>query len=250
MPWLQATGKLWVLRNRGELIGIEPETGEIASRTTLPGGARRLLGDDDALWAISGRGRRLMRVDPSSGHVDAQVRLPGKALAIACDADTVWVGCRDSLRRKNRLSRVDAGTGKLRASRSLPACPRALAYGMDALWIACESKRRDGVIYRWARTRASWKPRWSRRTGPSRAWRWSGSRALALMSTATSHTADGGSSFILDGGGGGGGGHGGGGGGAPAGAEGTKPQSTESPSPEPSGPGHKNDLLSRAKAAV
>lgn len=201
-------GKLWVLRDRGELIGIEPATGEVTSRSTVPGGARRLLGDDNAVWVISRRGRRLMRIDPRSGRVEARLRLPGRALALASDANTVWVGCRETDRRRNSLLSVDARTVSLQASRPLPGRPRALASGMNALWIACESLRRNGAIYRLGSDSNELETAVESTNWPVERLAVVGESLLALMTTVTTRNTDA-SGFLFDADGGRGGGSGG-----------------------------------------
>jgi hypothetical protein len=129
-------GAVWALRDSGELIQVEPNTGGIALQCRAGRGARQLAVGADAIWVVTARGRSLARLDPTSGQLDQE---------------TAWVVCRQRRHAGNgALAAVDRRTGELRETVALSGQPRAIAIGAGAIWVGCShhgSKHR-GTIQR------------------------------------------------------------------------------------------------------
>jgi hypothetical protein len=100
-------GAVWALRDSGELIQVEPNTGGIALQCRAGRGAGQLAVGADAIWVVTARGRSLARVDPTSGQIQTPIALPGRAVDLALDQETAWAAGRQ---------RRHAGNGALAQS--------------------------------------------------------------------------------------------------------------------------------------
>lgn len=143
-------GSVWVLREKGRLVRVEPATGDVVLEAEVGRGAKCMAVAANALWVACWRGRKLARIDPGSGRIDEEVRLPHRAIRLAADDDRVWVACgRRRSPRRGWLYAIDADTGDLGPPVEMSGEPRALTAGRDAVWVAsAPRRRREGVIER------------------------------------------------------------------------------------------------------
>lgn len=142
-------GRVWVLREGGQLTQLDPMDGEPIMNATLGRGTVDLAADQDAIWVARRSGKRLLRIDPRSGRTEDAVPLPGVPVALAIAAGRVWVACRRGRGRSNGIRcAIDAKTGDVAGVRSLPGRPRALMSGGGSIWVACDSpaQKRNGRI--------------------------------------------------------------------------------------------------------
>lgn len=141
---------VWVLRENGELIRLEPSSGEETLRISIGRGAWHLIECDGTLWATSARGHRLVRVDGDSGEVVAESKPPRRIVCLVVDHGTVWIGCRQWWSVKQGwLYSADATTLSWGEPLMLDGRPRALASGLGAVWIASAARgEHSGTIDR------------------------------------------------------------------------------------------------------
>jgi streptogramin lyase len=140
---------LWVLREGGQLARLDPSTGEVVSETKVPGGARRMIATDGALWLTCKRGRRVVRVDCESGLPDADIAFPRRAVSLAVAGERLFIGCAKRLSpRLGWLYEIDRESPSLGPAIELPDQPRAIAAGLGGIWLACSHSRRKGTIER------------------------------------------------------------------------------------------------------
>lgn len=107
---------VWVACSNGWLWRMRPETGQAEGVARLGRGTRALAVTDSWVWALRASGE-LLRVDPVSGEVEARVQPPHQAISLATDGESLWVGSRRlSSRRRGWLSRIDGDSGGRRRS--------------------------------------------------------------------------------------------------------------------------------------
>ena len=89
----ETQGAIW-LPTGGELLELDPQTGEALSRFDLAVGGDFERAPDRSVWCLRGFGwNELERLDPVSREVDVTVHLDRKPIptAMAVAPDSVWV---------------------------------------------------------------------------------------------------------------------------------------------------------------
>ena len=135
LRFVSAHGSLWVLSaTRPRLLRMDPDTGAIRDRITLPG--------RDGMWVTSGAGAIwvtmrqddwLVRVDAKS-LAQATVAVGERPAGVAVHDGTVWVANFGS----STLARIDARRLRPRGEPiDVPLNPYAVAAGDSGVWVTC-----------------------------------------------------------------------------------------------------------------
>jgi YVTN family beta-propeller protein len=117
---------------QGTLVRIDPHTGRVAGRTTVPGYPQPVAATNGGVWMGDFRQGVLWRYDPAT---KALHRVPsnGEPRDIAALGDQVYVAV-DGNAFTGLVARYDAATGARRDSLDLLAC--AVASGEGVVWAA------------------------------------------------------------------------------------------------------------------
>jgi hypothetical protein len=121
-------GLLWVYTIEGHLAIVDPATGRVVARLTVPSASPPGLGATDyalgalwfarasQLWRVSSAGERTLTELPDEFGVGM-----GLPPAVAATSEWLWLGSGDRWHdRGNRLLRVDPATGEITLSARLP----------------------------------------------------------------------------------------------------------------------------------
>ena len=135
-------GSLWSVSSDGELLRIDPETGEVVATIGLgqePGGLAFGLG---SVWVTARHSPTLFRIDPSVNEVVDRFRLPMDGVEtdltgeVAVGDGSVWVG-HGAFNPGAWVERLDATSGRVQARISiLGGDVDHLAFAGGALWVA------------------------------------------------------------------------------------------------------------------
>jgi serine/threonine-protein kinase len=124
--WLWVAGAL-----RGELLKLDPASGEIAALYTLANVPTAMVLADRSLWTANEIDASLTRVDPDTG-ASVDFPLEFRPLALLWDGDSLWVAS-----EQDRLvARVDPGSGQVTGSYPVEGAASALAFDGASLWAA------------------------------------------------------------------------------------------------------------------
>jgi streptogramin lyase len=125
---------LWVSVARGNtVLRIDPATGSIVQRATVPGGTcGGLVADTSQIWITAGEcgSERLSAIQRQTGHVTA-IALAGIPVDVASAFGSIWV----TTISRPRLLRLDPATRTVTGSLDLPSAPWSIEAGTDALWV-------------------------------------------------------------------------------------------------------------------
>jgi hypothetical protein len=89
--WLDGTGPA----GHARLLKIDPATGAISARTTLPAGCGQAAYGLGHVWVLCNASStaQVLRIDPATAQVDAQTGvLPGPAFTFVAGSEGVWLG--------------------------------------------------------------------------------------------------------------------------------------------------------------
>lgn len=96
--WLDGTGPAGHTR----LLKVDPGTGAVIARTTLPAGCGQAAYGLDHVWVqcTAGDTVKVLRIDPATARVDAQTgALPGPSYTFVAGSEGVWIGTSTGLRQ-------------------------------------------------------------------------------------------------------------------------------------------------------
>jgi streptogramin lyase len=123
-------GHVWVLTGDGStLVGIDPETDNVAAEYELPARGGDVAMSEDALWLPCRIDDRVLKLDPATGEVllDIEVANP---VTVATGDGEVWVGTATDTQR------LDPDTGEVLLTSEAPTRPEgALALDDDSVWV-------------------------------------------------------------------------------------------------------------------
>jgi streptogramin lyase len=74
----------------GRALKLNPRSGVVLHKTTVPAGVSGLAWAGDRLWVAEYEARVLARVDPESGQVDLKVAVKGHPGDLAWDGERLW----------------------------------------------------------------------------------------------------------------------------------------------------------------
>ena len=105
-PVVAGGGALWLdgpgPAGHARLLKIDPATGAISVRTTLPAGCAQAAYGLGHVWVLCNATDtvQVLRIDPATAQVDAQTGvLPGPAFTFAAGSEGVWLGTNAGLRQ-------------------------------------------------------------------------------------------------------------------------------------------------------
>jgi predicted Ser/Thr protein kinase len=116
----------------GTLVRIDPRTGHVAGRTTIPGYPQAVAASSGGIWMGDFRQGVLWRYDPVSKALQ-RITSNGEPRDIAALGNRVYVAV-DGNAFAGLVARYDAATGERKDSLDLLAC--AVAAGEGAVWAA------------------------------------------------------------------------------------------------------------------
>jgi DNA-binding SARP family transcriptional activator/ABC-type oligopeptide transport system substrate-binding subunit/streptogramin lyase len=135
-------GSLWSVSSEGELIRIDPGTGEVLAAIGLgvePGG---MAFGDGSVWVTARHSSTLFRIDPSVNEIVDRFSLPMDGVEtdltgeVAFGAGSVWVG-HGAYNPGAWVERLDPETGRVQKRFSiLGGDADHLAFGAGGLWVA------------------------------------------------------------------------------------------------------------------
>jgi hypothetical protein len=96
--WLDGSGPA----GQARLLRVDPGTGAISARTTLPAGCDQAAYGLGHVWVqcTAANTVRVLRIDPATAQIDAQTgALPGPSYTFAAGSEGVWIGTGTGLRQ-------------------------------------------------------------------------------------------------------------------------------------------------------
>jgi YVTN family beta-propeller protein len=136
-------GSLWAATSAKAVIRVDPRTGEILRRISVPATPYAIAYGDGAVWVMT-VDNHLRRIEPSTNAITNQQLVgftEGNSVAVG---GGVWVGAHPSLSSSGVVSRLDPDT--MRVESSIPVeDPYAIAVGTKAIWVASYADKR---VYR------------------------------------------------------------------------------------------------------
>lgn len=136
-------GAAWVSANRfawrgvtahatGTVWRIDPASGRVTARTTVPGGAGALLVADGATWALGVGTRLISRIDVHTAEVTDTVRVGPRPVGLAACDGAIWVvdGGDGTVRR------IDPTMRRVTATTYVGRAPFGIAADGHGLWVA------------------------------------------------------------------------------------------------------------------
>jgi hypothetical protein len=137
-----AAGSLWTTdpqdSDKGFIARLDTTTNTVIARIPFANSKAAacgdVVGDDSALWMISGcETPYVVRIDPRTNRVAATIDAGSEAKAIALGFSSVWVAT------TGRLSRIDPATNAL-VARTNVSFASAVATGAGAVWVGSGPK--------------------------------------------------------------------------------------------------------------
>lgn len=128
-------GAVWLVAGESSdvLIGVDPESLEVAHRYPVPPGSAAVRAAFGAIWVTRPRDDELLRVDPASGEVVATIEVGETPVFLAVGAEAVWV----MNQAEGSVSRVDPATNAVVATIPTGLSIRGgdIAVGGGAVWV-------------------------------------------------------------------------------------------------------------------
>jgi streptogramin lyase len=132
----RARNGLWVTDSgSNEVVRVDPRTGAIRERITVPGAPRAVAVDRGVLWVAAddpqtGAGH-VYRIDPASGQVAATVDLVDRPTDLAAGEGSLWVATDLS----GAVHRIDPMSNRIVATIPLGNRPDGIAVGEGFVWV-------------------------------------------------------------------------------------------------------------------
>jgi streptogramin lyase len=139
---------VWLAGGR-RLIRVDPDSGEVVKRVSVPDQVDGLATAGGDVWAVSSAERAVLRIDPVTDEIRDRISVAGalasgrQKLSISADTDFIWILDRDAA----TVVKIDPARHDAVETYRLPAGrgTLALAAGEGAAWI---SNAFDGTITR------------------------------------------------------------------------------------------------------
>ena len=129
-------GALWITTASERMVRIEPSTGAVTGRISLPAQAYAPVASRRTLWAVVGiGGGEIWRFDADTGSPTGTIRIGQVPVDLALAGGTLWVATIVD----RSVSRIDGVTGRIEASVRVDQRPTAIASGEGAVWVAVET---------------------------------------------------------------------------------------------------------------
>jgi tRNA A-37 threonylcarbamoyl transferase component Bud32/streptogramin lyase len=113
------------------LARVDPASGEVLTRHSLPHVPTSLLWADSSLWSVSAIAGTVTKISPDGGDLK-DIQVGEGALGLAFDGTSVWVICQEA----QSLVQLDPESAEVVGSYKLEDGPLALAYAEESLWIS------------------------------------------------------------------------------------------------------------------
>lgn len=124
----------------GTVTKISPD-GQVVADTPVGKGPLALAFDGSSLWIANKEGKSLVRMDPATAQAAAPIALAGEPLALIFDGRWLWVALGDL----GQVVQVDPKTGAIGEQVDTRADPSALAFDGESLWAAAP---KAGKVFR------------------------------------------------------------------------------------------------------
>jgi sugar lactone lactonase YvrE len=119
---------LWFAADDGDLVEMDPESGDVLSRTAL-GAKAGVTYDGEAIWAICGQ--RIDRIDPKTRAVVRSIPAPpGQLAGLAWAEGALWIG----LYGEKKILKVDPENGRVLKSIALDRLVTGVTWAAGELW--------------------------------------------------------------------------------------------------------------------
>jgi DNA-binding SARP family transcriptional activator/ABC-type transport system substrate-binding protein/streptogramin lyase len=135
-------GSLWSASSEGEVVRVDPETGDVIATIGLGVEPSGIEFRDGSLWVTGRHSPTLFRIDPSVNEIVDRFRLPMRGVVtdltgdVAIGAGSVWVG-HGAYNPGAWVERIDPDTGRVQKRFSILAGDvDHLAFGEGGLWVA------------------------------------------------------------------------------------------------------------------
>lgn len=124
----------------GTVTKVSPD-GQVVADTPVGKGPLALAFDGSSLWIANKEGKSLVRMDPATAQAAAPIGLAGEPLALIFDGRWLWVALADL----GQVIQIDPKTGAVGAQVDTRADPSALAFDGESLWAAAP---KAGKVFR------------------------------------------------------------------------------------------------------
>jgi virginiamycin B lyase len=124
---------IWSLDSGGTLYRLDPATGRIAKRISLPVyAAYNIWIGGGSVWVADDQGAQVVRVSPRTNKVVATPPVGDGPASMAFNGSTAWV-----MNHRDRvLTRIDLRTNHARKLTRLPGgAPERMVWALGSLWI-------------------------------------------------------------------------------------------------------------------
>jgi len=123
---------LYVMKEKGVLTRIDPQTNKVATEITIPSGSFAPTFADGGVWITSTEHNLLTHVDPQSNQVVTSIPIGPQPRFLTAGAASVWTLNQGD----GTISRVDTKTNKLIATiqAGIPGTGGEIAFGEGSVW--------------------------------------------------------------------------------------------------------------------
>jgi peptide/nickel transport system substrate-binding protein len=135
-------GSLWSVSAEGELVRVDPRTGNVIATIGLGVEPSGIAFGEDSVWVTGRHSPTLIRVDPSINDIVDRFSLPMDGVEtdltgeVAVGAGSVWIG-HGAFNPGAWIERVDPNSGRIQKRFSILAGDvDHLAFGGGGLWVA------------------------------------------------------------------------------------------------------------------
>jgi hypothetical protein len=137
IPVVATPEGVWTGTSTGELVRLDATSGRVLARTVSLGFPYALSGARGRLWAIDGRGNRVVRIS-ASGSIVASGPLPGFPSALAVGDTSVWAVVYEGRSTGTVLLRLDPDSLRIRGRFHLGERAAQLGVAGGRVWLALD----------------------------------------------------------------------------------------------------------------
>ena len=123
-------GSVWVAQGLSRVVRIDPASGQVESRVSVPDASEVAFGDG-AIWVAAGDIGVLTKVDPRTGAVVATARIGPWICCVAVGGGYVWAANDTGIWKL-------ASDGRVLGTISVPSQTANIYFGAGALWVAAD----------------------------------------------------------------------------------------------------------------
>lgn len=146
-------GAVWVAdRERGTVLRLDPESGEVSREIAVDGSPSEIVATNKGVWVANygdTQSGNLTRIDPKTNEVVAEIETPGIAESVAVDEKTgdVWAVALDQTKgyidsENSQLVRVEAGSDEISARYRVEGGVSDVVTGEGQIWLVDDDLRR------------------------------------------------------------------------------------------------------------